>query len=241
MIPIISSRDGLELAVRFSYITNSLQFCGPRTAHEIFGHYLEKKDNAPQVRDALLRFEGLNPYLTAIAQKHNLDTFDYKVVEAYWIGNELLDSFTDEDMKNIIRKLMTRGLPKSIGTNLIAHLPVGCVPHHNFNVFYVGVGRTTGSVETTLHNMDNCRISWGTVAGNFEGHLIVTVPKLRKINGKYLLGEPETKTAVFLKAMLPDIIDGDTIALHWGFAAHPLEQHQIENLRKYTQKIFRLF
>jgi len=27
--------------------------------------------------------------------KHNLDIFDEKVIEAYWIGNELLDNFND--------------------------------------------------------------------------------------------------------------------------------------------------
>src|SRR3989338_6132626 len=128
---------GIELAARFSYITNSLRFCGPKEASKQFLQYLSKKNNK--------------------------DIFDYEVIEAYWIGNKLLDNFTDDDNKKIIKKLMQRGLPKSIGLDLIKNLPSGLVPHHNFNVMYVGVGRLTGSVETNLQNMDNYRISYGKV------------------------------------------------------------------------------
>src|SRR3989338_10707502 len=154
---------GIELAARFSYITNSLRFCGPEEASKQFLQYLDKRNNEKKVKDSLLKFEGLYPYLSTIAEKNNKDIFDYEVVEAYWIGNKLLDNITDEDNKKIIRKLMQRGLPKSIGLDLIKNLPSGLVPHHNFNVMYVGVGRLTGSVETNLQNMDNYRISYGKV------------------------------------------------------------------------------
>ena len=158
---------GIELAARFSYITNSLEYCGPKEASRQIEEYILKKDNEKYLRKSLSRFEGMYPYLKAIADKNGKDPFDYDVVEAYWIGNSLLDSFNDADIKKLILSLIQRGLPKSIGNKLTEELPSGFKPHHSFNVFYVGVGRITGSVETTLKNMNKCRINYGKVV-NFK-------------------------------------------------------------------------
>ena len=228
---------GIELAARFSYITNSLRFCGPKKASKQFLQYLSKKNNEQKVKDSLLKFEGLYPYLSAIAEKNNKDIFDYEVIEAYWIGNKLLDNFTNEDNKTIIKKLMQRGLPKSIGENLINNLPSGLLPHHNFNVMYVGVGRVTGSVETNLQNMDNCRISWGKVLEVLQDKLLVQSNLLIKNKNKFELKQNETKTAVYLKQMLPDAMKNDIVALHWGFAPLILTKEQGGNLDKYTNTI----
>jgi len=229
--------DGIEFAARFSYITNFLRFCGPEEASTQFLEYIKNKKNSEEIKESLKRFEGLYPYLSAIAEKHNKNFYDYDVVEAYWIGNKLLDSFEDDDLKIIIKKLMQRGLPKSIGTKLIKNLPSGFAPHHNFNVFYVGVGRTTGSVETTLQNMDNCRTSWGYVIEVQCNSLIVKTQSLKKIKNKFYLDEEQTKTAVYLKEMLPEIKNGDVVVLHWGFAPIILEEKQVENLKKYTNLV----
>lgn len=228
--------DGIELAARFSYITNSLRFCGPEEASYQFVEYIKTKKNPEKIKESLKRFEGLYPYLSAIAEKHNKNFCDYDVVEAYWIGNELLEAFKDDDLIIIIGKLMQRGLPKSIGNELIKNLPNGFVPHHNFNVFYVGVGRTTGSVQTSLQNMDNCRTSWGKVVEVINKHLIVETQQLEKENGKYFLREAN-KTAVYLKEMLPEISKGNIVALHWGFAPLIIQNCQLDNLKKYTKLV----
>ena len=231
--------DGTELASRFSYITNSLRFCGPKEACRQFLKYANKKDgkSLDDVRESIKKFEGLYPYLSSIAEKNSKDFLDYEVVEAYWIGNRLLEKLNDEDIKQIIGKLMYRGLPKSIGESLIKNLPHGFAPHHNFNVFYVGVGRTSGTVETNLQNMDNCRISWGKVAEVHDSNLIVKTQSLKNENGKFFLSEDETKTAVYFREMLPKIKKNDMVALHWGFACCVLDEGQLGNLKKYSKKI----
>ncbi len=251
--------DGTELAARFSYITNSLGFCGPDKASELFLEHIKNKinnktkDTKKEVESSLKRFEGLLPYLSTIAKKTGKDFLDYDVVEAYWLGNELLEKFNDDDIKKIIKKLMLRGLPSSIGNELIKNLPAGFLPHHDFNVFYVGVGRTTGSVETTLQNMDNCRISWGRIIEVSKCELIVSTQTLKrnrdkenKINteenvrqnaGKFFLGEEETKNVVYLPEMLPEVKKEDYVALHWGFAPLILERYQLDNLKKYSKRI----
>ncbi|MFH1409913.1 MAG: DUF6390 family protein [Nanoarchaeota archaeon] len=228
--------NGLELCVRFSYITNTLRFCGPEEAATQFLQYIEKKDNAGPVEASLKRFEGLLPYLSTIAEKNGEEPFDHDVVEAYWIGNKLLDACDDADMKSCIQKLMQRGLPKSWGEKKIAQLPSGFRPHHDFNVFYVGVGMLTGSVERTMQNMDNCRISWGKVLDVHPGQLIVSTQQLEKKYGDFVLVEA-TKNAMFLPVMLPDVQKGDHVALHWGFAAVELTTQQSASLKKYTKNI----
>lgn len=233
--------DGIELAARFSYITNSLRFCGPEEASKQFLDYINKSASAESVRESIKKFEGLYPYLSAIAQKAKMDFLDYDVVEAYWLGNPLLEKFEDDDMKEIIEKLMSRGLPKSIGNNLIKTMPHGFVPHHNFNVFYVGVGRTTGSVETTLQNMDNCRVSWGKVVDIIESSLIVQSRPLKNMGGMLTIGDEEAKTAVYLREMLPNVKKDDFVALHWGFACLVLDDRQLENLISYTGRILKIF
>jgi len=227
---------GVELAARFAYITNFLRYCGPEEAKKQIDEYIEKQDNEKDVEVSLKKFEGLYPYLSSIAEKTNKHFTDYDVVEAYWIGNKLLEEFNDEDLKNIINELVQRGLPKSIGNELIKNLPSGFVPHHNFNVFYVGVGRTTGSVETNIQNMDNCRTSWGKVVEIYNDKLLVLTQTLKKENNKFVL-EEDTKTIVYSDKMLPDVKKEDIIAIHWGFAPVILTKEQVRNLEKYTNKI----
>src|SRR3989344_5344813 len=229
--------DWVELAARFSYITNSLRFCGPEEASKQFVDYINEKSSAESVRESIRKFEGLYPYLSSIAEKTKKDFLDYDVVEAYWIGNELLEEFNDGDIKGIIRKLINGGLPKSIGEKLMKNMPNGFVPHHNFNVFYVGVGRTTGSVPTTLNNMDNCRVSYGKVVEILKDKLIVSASSLKKEKNKLIIKEHEPKTAVYIPEILKGVKKDDIVALHWGFACAVLNQRQLENLKKYSQRI----
>ena len=84
---------GVELAARFAYITNFLRYCGPEEASKQFNEYIEKQDNEKDVEASLKKFEGLYPYLSSIAEKTGKIFTDYDVVEAYWIGNKLLDKF----------------------------------------------------------------------------------------------------------------------------------------------------
>ncbi|MFH1400287.1 MAG: DUF6390 family protein [Nanoarchaeota archaeon] len=228
--------DGLDLAIRFSYIVNRLHFCGPHDAMDGFLRYATKHDNADEVRKSLMRFEGFFPYLSAIASKHGKDPFDHDVVEAYWIGNPLLDAFTKDDMRMIMSDLGRRGLPKSWVEDLSARMPDGAMPHHAFHVMYVGVGRTTGTVETTLQNMDNCRPSWGRAESVMRDSVVVDTQTLTIEKGIYSL-RSDVKTAVYLPQLLTDVKIDDVVALHWGFAGMRLSKIQSQNLQKYSAAV----
>jgi len=227
---------GIELTARFSYITNSLEYCGPKEAGKQIKEYILRKDNEKYLKKSLSRFEGMYPYLHAIAKKNNKNPFDYDVVEAYWIGNSLLDSFNDADIKKLILSLIERGLPKSIGNKLIEELPSGFEPHHSFNVFYVGVGRITGSVETTLKNMNKCMISCGKVVNLKKNKILIKTKNIIKKNNKYALGKEATKNVSFIPELIKDIKKNDFVAVHWDFVPVKLTLKQVKNLGKYTEK-----
>lgn len=228
----INNKDGVELAVRFAYGPNILELCGTSNRADSFLRYLKRRDNGKEVKRILEDFEGMPAYLGCLAELFGRDRFDYDIVEAYWIGNELLDRVEQDNIETIIKGLMGRGLPPSIGMDLIGGLIQGLVPHHDFSVLYMARDRTP------LDRKDKCRVSWGKIVDILDdNHLVVQTNPLLREKGEYLLGKEEPRTAVYLPEMLPDVSVGDHVALHWGYAVLKLTEEQLKNLQKYTGQI----
>jgi hypothetical protein len=232
--------DGFELAIRFSYMPNALRYCGPKEANRDFMRYICSRKDSKTIADDLKRFEGLFPYLDAIAQKSGKKFTDYEVVEAYWLGNKLLDKFDSQEMKQIIAALAKRGLPSSVANSRSKSLPKGMFPHHNFNVCYIGVGQTTGAVPTTLENMNNCMINSGIVKKVGKNKLVVAKKLLEKQKGKLVMGKKLVEAEVtYLPLMLPKVKVGNVVALHWNFAPSILTKQQVNSLTDYTERLLK--
>ncbi len=228
--------EGVQLAARFSIATNRLKYCGPADAEPALFRTIVEGRDLEAARTALLRFEALEPYLTAIATKHGLDPLDHDVVEAYWIGNGLLDDFTREDFRGILETLMRRGLPRSMAEAFAAHLPERPLPHHVFHVSYVGVGTVTGHVKTTLPNMEACRPAWARVVHVSKGELEVEKSTLVYTRARLGIGPAVRETLAYDPRILPRVRKGDHVALHWNWPAHVLTERQLENLKRYTER-----
>jgi hypothetical protein len=231
---------GLELACRFSSITNRLRYCGPKDAYRDFYLLLKgKKYDRLKIEKHFRKYEGLFVYLEYIAKKHRKNPFDYEVIESYWLGNELLESFSKEDLKKIILALVKRGLPKSYADSLIEKMRQdmnGMLPHHSFNVLYVGVGKTTGSVPTNIMTMNKCIVSVGTILKILKEQLLVSFSSLKLENGTMVFSKPETQYVEYIKDFFPSLKIKDKIAIHWDFACKILSLKEEMNLKKYTQK-----
>ncbi len=228
--------QGVQLAARFSIATNRLKYCGPADAEPaLFRTIVEGKDFDAS-RKALLRFEALEPYLTAIASKHGRDPLDHDVVEAYWIGNELLDDFTREDFRGILDVLAQRGLPRTMADALAARLPEHPLPHHTFHVTFVGVGNVTGHVKTTLPNMEACRPAWARVVRRTPRALEVERPVLTYTRNRLQTGEAARETLAYDPRFLEGVRKGDHVALHWSWPAVVLDNRQLTHLKEYTQR-----
>jgi len=228
--------DGVALCARFSIATNRLQYCGPRDAEPALYRAITEHEGLDRARDALRRFEALNPYLEVIAEKHGLDPFDARVVEAYWVGNELLDSFERDDFPPLLDRLVRRGLPRSTAERLRKWLPDRPTPHHVFHVAFVGVGEVTGHVATTLANIEACRPALARVTAVDGAMLRVQGPVLGVAEGRLTLERETERTLSFDTAILPGVSVGDPIAVHWSHPALLLSPSQAASLDRYTRQ-----
>jgi len=228
--------DGVSLCARFSIATNRLQYCGPKDAEPVLYRAITEDADLDRARDALRRFEALNPYLEAIASKHGRDPFDRDVVEAYWVGNSLLDAFDRADFARLLESLVRRGLPRSTAARLTELLPDRPIPHHAFHVAFVGVGEVTGHVETTVANMEACRPAWAKVLAVEGAKVRVTGPRLTLSEGRIVLSGDEERALAHDPAVLPGLAPGDFVAVHWSHPALSLTPNQLTRLSSYTQR-----
>jgi hypothetical protein len=226
--------DGFRLAARFSLATNRLNYCGPADAEPVLYRAITDGSGRADAEAALARFEALYPYLEAIAAKHGRAPFDTEVVEAYWIGNALLDAFDRRDFERILASLARRGLPPFVAQELANGLPDRPIPHHVFHVAYVGVGSVTGRVETTVPNAEACRPAWAEVRAVGADRLEVRQPALETTPEGLALGAERDRSVAYDPRMLPALGVGDSVAVHWGWAAVRLDPAQRRRLEEYT-------
>src|SRR6187399_2463157 len=89
--PQVASPSGPVLFVRYAYPPNLHGYCGP-TDTGSFLAYGRTEEIDPGFRQLAQAFSGAWPYLELIAGATGIaDPLDHRVVEAYWVGNGLLD------------------------------------------------------------------------------------------------------------------------------------------------------
>ena len=75
----------------YAYPPNALGYCGPDASNQLLQQVAAGVDN-PDLRRLARGFEGAWPYLELIAAANRVaDPLDPRVVEAYWVGNTLLE------------------------------------------------------------------------------------------------------------------------------------------------------
>lgn len=228
---------GTSRFIRYAFMPNRLHYCGGDDNHAIFDYALAAV-REPPVETMLRKFSGAMPYLTLIARGNGIaDPFDDRVVEAYWIGNELLDRVEVGDLYESLRDRFAKQLSPKLMNLVAGKAPAGGRPHHSFHVFDVwrNVNPLSGDVLATL---DNCRISWGKVLMVDGGELVVERQPLILHDGKLLLDAPRTERVLrqidghgFADAAGP----GDWVSLHWGWVCEALSERQQRNLERYTR------
>lgn len=236
---IAMTTDGVLRCARYSFGPNRLHYCGPDASHEILA-YLHEGAGDPGLAQLLSAFQTLFPYLRHIAEANAIrDPFDARVVEAYWIGNELLETIT---RRKLWRHLIDdHGLKQRLGVREFARiekkLAHGAVPMHAFHV--LNVWRRTGHLDRahTLESMEQCRVSWGTVRMVAGPHLTITMKPLTFCDGRLALGEPIERTVIRrleTDSFFDDVAVGDAISVHWGIPCEVLQPRHVHALERYT-------
>ena len=234
--------DGIFRCSRYAFGPNRLHYCGP-DANKTMKEYLDAGESDPTLAAILARFQNLFPYLSHIAEGNALrDPFDDRVVEAYWIGNCLLDAFQPKKYLSLldaleVKKRTGRERFDQIGRKVVR----GGFPHHSFHV--LNVWKETN--HELLSGGDwsaiaDCIVSWGkvtAVSGPFID--ISTEPLLRDEQGRFFFGAPVPRRLT--RDLSADIdIDlmraGDWVSVHWGVACEVLPEATVRRLRAYTLK-----
>ena len=157
---------GLLLCAKYSVAPNYFGYCGPDENKSLVDH-LKENVGDKEVQSILSEFETLYLNLTLIAKENKIaDVFDKRVVEAYWVGNELLQSVSSRHYAYLLNEKFN--LAKKLGSKNLSKLShkiqaSKIYPHHSFHVF--NIFKRTGHDPSfhTLNTMDECRIGWGQV------------------------------------------------------------------------------
>jgi uncharacterized protein DUF6390 len=228
---------------RYAYPPNALGYCGPQDC----GALLEYADAGVVdggLRDLARRFDGAWPYLSLIgAANSGADPLDDRVVEAYWLGNPLLERVPGPLLAAHLDDRFAKRAGR--GWNDLATLAVsGGRAHHNFHVFavypWVGMLRA-GFEEQPLRVLNFCRVRWGSVLAVHNGESVEVLSSSLRWDGHRLgLGEAEAQRAMLSAAQARTLRPGDTVALHWDWVCETLTPPQLRRLRHYTATQLRL-
>jgi hypothetical protein len=232
---------GPLLFARYAYAPNALGYCGadePRTLLE----YGDAKASDRGLAELARSFEGAWPYLQLIASANRIDDpLDPRVVDAYWVGNGLLDAIGSDALARHVEDRF-RGRVGRGWQDVLDAVAAGAVPHHSFHVFalypWLGLMRT-GVVDEPLHVLDQCRTTPALVQ-SVDGDTATALAPLLVWNGKELMLGPWAPREVHWRAEGFAFADGlrvgDWVSLHWDFVCERLSPRRANRLLLATRR-----
>lgn len=231
--------NGAVICARYAYAPNYYHYCGPDTKGEL-GHYIQETLEDARLVEYLAAFEVMYPYLEVIAEANGIvDPLDTRVVEAYWVGNALLERVSERQLYKALveRQRLPRRISKTSLRWLLPKIDAGARLHHSFHVFNVFTRTGHHTVEHTVETMDQCRISWGVVRSYVAGSKELWIDTQRLVYTEGELDFTPTTRLVYLPLdeWKTDIEKGAWVSVHWGFVCDVLTLAQVRMLERYTQ------
>lgn len=233
----MNALSGSTLFSRFAFPPNSLGYCGPSDTGLLKELMIGGDTAIEELSQVIPAFAGAWPYLELIAACSDREPLDPEVVEAYWLGNPLLDVMDLVVMGNSLEERFRHRAGWEWQVVCDA-LNAGGRPTHSFHVFciYPWVGLLqSGIVDKALDVLDRCRIRWGEVVGRIGDRLLVDSQPLAwdGLRLSLSLGRVES--------VLPPVDDrqievGDLVAMHWDYACQRITPHQYRYLKGYHDR-----
>ena len=234
--PGLSPLAGTSQFIRYGFMPNRLRYCGGEDNLTLFEYGVRNIADGG-LAPLLGRFSGALPYLQLIARANGIpDPFDARVVEAYWIGNELLDGVEVRQLYDSLLERFGKQLQGRTRDLVLGKAPAGARPHHAFHV--LDVHSRVGELEHNLHTLDHCRVSWGTVVDVAGGELIVDRVPLVLVGGKLALAAPVRERVLRQlegRGFVEQATVGDVVSIHWGWACEVLSEARARRLEHYTR------
>lgn len=261
--------QGMLSCARYAFAPNFYQYCGP-DKNKTIKDYLAASQADKGLMQILSDFEVLHPYLSLIAHSNKISNpFDWRVVEAYWLGNSLLENVQIKDFYQHLldEQQLAKKYSKKALDLVIGNLPYDTKVHHSFHVF--NLFRRTGHlpINHTLQTMDNCRVGWGRIIKTqnskfkiqncnvklkinkqfdhlaiqpFTNKIVVLTQPLTFQNSQLTLGRPVQKNIIDQFNPAKNLKVGDWVSFHWGFLGEKLTVSQVKNLQYYTRLSLKL-
>jgi hypothetical protein len=217
------STPGALLFARYAYPPNELGYCGPDGAAAML-----RADAPAEIARRARRFEGAWSYLEVIAESAGVaDPLDVAVVQAYWIGNDLLDTVRSQDLLDRMRDRFRGQLGGTWGA-----AGDRAVAHHSFHVFEVypwAALLARDGHPAAVSVLDRCRIRTGVVL-HLDGETAAVRSNPLVWDGAALTPGPARDEIVRWSAggrsLLTAPSPGDRVALHWDWVCDILTEQQ---------------
>jgi hypothetical protein len=237
----VEASSGLLAFIRYAFMPNHLGYCGGNDAEVLFEHAAANRADA-RLAPLLAKFTGAFPYLRTIAAANGIaDPFDRRVVDAYWLGNDLLEGVEAAALNRSLEERFGRQLQGRLRDEVLRKAPQGARPHHLFHV--LDVYRRLEREEIGMAAMESCRISWGRVRTVEPAALVVDRQPLVLRDGRLALGPPAAERVLRTlsgQGFTDDVAEGDWVSIHWGWACEVLDERRLGALRRWSEHHLRL-
>jgi Family of unknown function (DUF6390) len=221
------SAAGALLFARYAYPPNELGYCGPAGAAAM----LEPAATRDLERRAR-QFEGAWSYLEFIAESAGIaDPLDVAVVEAYWLGNDLLRKV---DSGALLARLLDR-FRGQIGGGW-RETADRALPHHSFQVFEVypwaRLLAARGSPDA-LAVLEQCRIRTARVLSVDGENAVVESAPLVWDGAALTIGAPRPEPVRWStggRSLIDAPAPGDRVAVHWDWVCDVVTDEQADRV-----------
>ncbi|MCX8158478.1 MAG: DUF6390 family protein [Candidatus Diapherotrites archaeon] len=216
--------NGLLRACKYSFEPNRLGYCGPNNSFAVFKDFIKEptEEKAKEIVNLLSDFNAFFPYVNLIAEKNKKYVFEEEVVEAYWIGNNLLYKVFKEDIEDLILNKLAAlsSLPKEIFEKKVNYLPEKPLINHSFHVLYINF--ITRKLDPLLKNLDSCLVKPAKVLEIRENSYFVKSYSIYCENKEIGLKEKRFR----VQKGFVDADEKDLISIHWGLAIEKINDKQ---------------
>lgn len=237
----MSEPAGALLFARYAYPPNALGLCGADAPGTLL-EYGDAGESDRGLAELARTFEGAWPYLTLIADANRIeDPLDPRVVEAYWVGNDLLARVQPAELARHVRERF-RGRLGSAADRIPSIVAAGAVPHHCFHVFalypWLGLLRS-GIVGEPLRVLDQCRTTPAVVLSIVGEWADVLAEPLLWEEPSLRLGEPELRRVRWCDGGrgFARPRPGQLVSLHWDFVCDVLTAQAAAELARVTRRV----
>lgn len=232
------SAAGAIRFARYAFPPNSLHYCGPEGGASLL-EYADARSSDAGLEGLAAEFAGAWPYLELIAGDAGIaDPLDDRVVEAYWVGNEILNRI---DTTRLAHSLEHRfgGRTGWVSSRVLPALPAGALPHHSFHVFgvYPWVGLLRSGSQEPLRILDRCRVRSGVVEAVHSDTARVAYRPLRWDGKGLAFGNRTMETATISRdgySLAGPLQRGDFVSMHWDWVCERITLDEARRIQQWT-------